>query len=139
MIEVRVDKRINPDLKVKQGEQFIDVRGHLRTLPVGVTFTKERQPTPEAKSKGRQAFCDRRRLAQDMLDVLAANGTMNKGLNLIDKEVEAGNATNFVKVLPIITPKNVDLTSNGERVMMGTVVLDGEEYDIDLGEDIKES
>ena len=128
-----IDKRVTPELKVKQGDKYIDKNGVHRKLPVGKPWSQSNQPTPEAKSAGHKRFSDRRRLANDILAVLVESGTMSKGLDVIREQVDSGDLSNFMKVQPIIVPRNVDITSDGERVMMGAVVVDGLDLDIDIG------
>ena len=130
-----LDKRITPHIKAVPGEEYINKLGVKHIMPQGQRFSSTNQPTPEAKSAGCKRFSNRKRLANDILSVLVEDGTMKRGLDVLNEQVDKGDVSNLMKVLPIITPKNVDLTSDGERVVMGDIVLDGAIIEPTIGED----
>lgn len=127
-----IDKRIE-DTKVSPGEHFIDKNGKHRVAGPH-RFTQDNQPSNEVRSKGAKKRWARKRLADDIVNVLIEKGTLEKGFDTLHEQVKNGDLTNLMKVLPLVTVKNIDVTSDGERVQMQTIAVDGVSLDYEVGD-----
>lgn len=107
-------------------------------------WTPESVGTPEFKEKkrkGQERYKAINRLKKDIFNDMVGDKDLNihQGVKrVLHDAIVEGNTKQFVDLLKLITPKELDITSDGKAVNMGTVVLNGKELDLDIGEEVKE-
>lgn len=82
----------------------------------GVKYSSDNQPSPEAKKAGWAKVRARKDLAEALFQKLLKLGTFDKAMIKIDKNVDEGKLKEFIDVAKIITPKDVDITTKGEKI-----------------------
>ena len=79
-------------------------------------FSSTNQPSPEAKSKGKQRYEDLKRIKHDMFEQLKKDNGIDLSIEEIMKKAKAGEGKEFLDLLRIITPKDIDVTTKGESI-----------------------
>lgn len=99
-------------------------------------LTSEIVKSPEfeaAKKKGNERYHARESLKKDIFKTMTDENGIEKGVKKILKKAEKGDTKQFVDLIKIIAPNELDITSNGNTVSMDNVLLNGKELDLEIG------
>lgn len=105
-------------------------------------LTSEKVKSPEFQEK-RQAGHDQykalNRIKKDIFKQLTGDDKLALGIERILKDaIIDGNTKQFVDLLKLVTPKELDITSDGKGVQMGMVVVDGSDLELNIGDEVSE-
>jgi len=88
----------------------------------GVLYNKDNQPTPEAKKAGWAKKRTLESLKKDIFEKLTGLDSIDRGILAIDKKIEDGNTRELLDLLKIITPKDIDIKSDGKEISPTVIV-----------------
>lgn len=91
------------------------------------------------KQKGHDRYRALNRLKKDIFKQMTGEDKISKGIDsVLDKAIE-GDTKQFVDLLKLIAPKEIDITSGGKRISMGTIKIDGDVFKLKIGDDVSSS
>lgn len=77
-------------------------------------------------------------LKVDIFEQMTGSRKLDKGIErILTNAIKDGDTKQFVDLLKLITPKEVDVTSGGKTIQMQNIVVDGEELNLDIGQDVQ--
>ena len=108
----------------------------------GKNITKKIRNSPEFIAK-KQAGHDRykalNRIKKDIFKQLTGDDKLELGIErILHDAIVDGNTKQFVDILKLVTPKELDITSDGKAVQMGMVTVDGEDLNLNIGDKVTE-
>lgn len=117
----------------KDNEGFKKNRGRI---------TKEVRNSEEfkkQKQEGHKRYRALKSLKKDIFKQMTGEDKLDKGIEkVLDMAIDKGQTKQFVDLLKLVTPKELDLTSGGAPIQMGNVVLDGKDFELKIGDEVAE-
>jgi hypothetical protein len=113
-----MSKEENKPINPKETPKLSRMNGNETGIPFGV----QKQPSSEAKKAGWEAWRTRKQIADDMFKKMTKLGTLDKAIVKIDEKVDEGNLREFVDMMRIMTPKETDITTDGEALNTTVIV-----------------
>jgi len=113
----------------KNSKEFVANHGRM---------TSEVRKEMEPKRKAAVArYAQRRAMKDDMFYDITKSGGVQKAMDKVVQLAEKGDVRPMIELIKILTPKDVDITSGGEKVQMGSVTVDGSELSLTIGDEVK--
>jgi len=93
----------------------------------------------DARKKGQERYKALNSLKKDIFKQMTGEDKLDKGIEkVLDMAIKSGQTKQFVDLLKLITPKEVDVTSGGAPIQMGTVLVDGKDLELNIGDEVAE-
>lgn len=103
-------KPVNNKKNGKKTEKFVEAGKATR-------FTKKKQPSPKAKSKGWDARRGRLAVADMIFEGMMKKGTIKEVVKHSHKKAAKGDLKDSIDLIKIITPKDVNLDASGDIII----------------------
>ena len=88
----------------------------------GNTFSSENQPTAEQRKAGNDRYKALNRLKKDMFKDMIGHDIPKNMISKIKDKVDNGDVKEALDLLKIITPKDIDIKSDGEALSPTVIV-----------------
>jgi len=104
---------------------------------IGRINSENRHEIQDKINAGIKRYHQRKALKDDMFFDITKGDGVSKAMDKIVDLAEKGDVRPMIDILKILTPKDVDITSGGEKVQMGNVIKDGKDLELKIGDKVK--
>lgn len=110
--------------------KFVENMGRMKKPGVRASM----EPAIQA---GKERYKALNRLKKDLFEDIAKQNGFVDGIKMVVDNAKEGNTKQLVDLIKILAPKDIDITSNGATVQMGSVTVDGKDLLPTIGETVE--